>query len=133
MNYIGSGGAEKYIISLVRGLKGKECKFYIGVSKRTNNNFEKELEILGAKIVLMPIKSIYDIGSAIRITKFCRREKIDVIHTHFLRENCISVFTRLLGNRAKVINTCHMNWHNPKSVQILNRIITKLNFYVQKK
>ena len=130
INYIGSGGAEKYIISLARALKDKECSFYVGVSKRTHNKFEKELESLGVKIVLLPIRSIYDIGSAITIVKFCKTEKIDVIHTHFLRENCISVFTRLLGNRAKIINTCHMNWKNRKDVQILNRIITRLNYKV---
>ena len=130
MNYINSGGAEKYIISLAEKLQGKDCQFYIGVSKKTNNIFEKRLEELGVKIVLLPIKSLYDIKAIIKVKQFCKVSNIEVIHTHFLRENCVSVLSKLIGNNVRVINTCHMNWRNKIGVQIVNRIITRLNYKI---
>ena len=130
ISFIGSGGAEKYIISLVTGLRDKGFKFYLGVSKRTNNSFEKELYDLGVEIVVLPIKKVYDIGAAIKISKFCKNNKIDVIHTHFLRENCVAVISKMFGNKVYVINTCHMSWENSFSVQILNRLITRFNYKV---
>lgn len=130
MNYINNGGAEKYIISLAEKLQGKKCRFYVGVSKRTNNIFENQLEELGVKIVILPIKSLYDLGAIIKIKRFCKANEIGIIHTHFLRENCVSTLSRLLGNKVKVINTCHMNWRNKKSVQLINRLITKLNYKI---
>ena len=130
MGFVGSGGAERYMISLIKGLKNKNFKFYLGVSKRTYNGFEKELEDLGVEIVLLPIKKVYDIGAAISICRFCKKKRIDIIHTHFLRENCVAVISKIFGNKINVINTCHMNWENSFSVQLLNRFITRFNYKV---
>lgn len=127
MNFINNGGAERYIISLAKGLKDKGFKFFVGVSKRTYNSCEKELEMLGVKIVLIPIKNVLDIFSAIKISNFCRQNNIDIIHTHFLRENCVAIVSKIFGNKAFIINTCHMNWHNRRDVQILNRVLTRFN------
>lgn len=127
MNFINSGGAERYIISLVRGLSNRGYTFYVGVSRRTNNSFERELLSLGAKIVLIPIDSVLDFRAAFKISRFCKENNIDIVHTHFLRENCVSVIAKALGNRARVINTCHMNWRNRVSVRVLNRILTKFD------
>ena len=130
MNFVGSGGAERYIISLVKGLKDKDFKFYLGVSQRTNNGFERELQELGVDIVLLPMKKVYDMKAAIMICKFCKENDIDIVHTHFLRENCVAVLSKFFGNEVKIINTCHMNWENTFGVQILNRFITRFNYRI---
>lgn len=130
MSFVGSGGAERYMISLIEGLKNKDFKFYLGVSNITNSIFEEELRKLGVNIVLLPIKKVYDVKAALNIRTFCKKNNIDIIHTHFLRENCVAVLSKLFGNTAKIINTCHMNWENSFKVQVLNRLITRFDYKI---
>ena len=44
------------------------------------------------------------------INDICKENNIDVIHSHYLRENYISILSKMFfGNKAKIVYTCHFN------------------------
>lgn len=125
LNYLGNGGSERYIYSLAKKLHNKSCRFYIAFSDEGKGG--DMFRELGIDLIRLKMKNPLDIKAAWEIKKLCRKYSIDVLHTHFLRENYIGVLSRLLGNKAKIINTRHMLFENTGSVIFFNRLFTKFN------
>ncbi len=125
INYLGAGGTEKYIYSLSAKLHNKSCKFYVAYS--VEGNGMKAFEELGIDLFRLQMKSPLDMGAAHKLKKLCRQHSIDVIHTHFLRENYIAILSKVMGNRVKIINTRHMLLENSRAVIAANRFFTKCN------
>ncbi|NMA32993.1 MAG: glycosyltransferase [Clostridiaceae bacterium] len=125
LNYLGVGGSERYIQSLAKKLHGKSCEFYIAYSE--DGLGKSTFEELGIKMIPLKMRSPFDMKAALQLKKLCGQLSIDVIHTHFLRENYISVLSRLAGNRAGIINTRHMLFDNSRRVVLFNRFFTRFN------
>lgn len=125
INYTGGGGTESYIYSLAEKLHNKNCEFFIAYSEK-GNSFDK-FKDLGIEMIHIPMNSPYDFKAAKKLKTICRANNIDIIHTHFLRENYISIFSKILGNQVKLINTRHMLDENSHIVKITNRIMTLFN------
>lgn len=128
INYLGSGGSEIYIYTLARKLHNKKCNFYIAYSEEGKGL--KLLEDLGIKTIKFQMDGPFDLNAAKELKRLCKELSIDVIHTHFLRENYISILSKFLGNKVRVINTRHMLFENSKSVIITNKFFTKFNEYL---
>jgi glycosyltransferase involved in cell wall biosynthesis len=128
LNYLGNGGTEVYIQSLAKKLHNKKCKFYIAYSE---DGIGREMfQELGIELINLNMKSPFDVGAAKNLKKICKELSIDVIHTHFLRENYISILSNICGNTPKVINSRHMLFENSKSVILMNKIFTRKNDYI---
>lgn len=125
INYLGGGGSEIYIYTLAKKLHNNQCKFYVAYSEEGKGL--KLFEGLGIKTIKIQMNSPFDIKAAKELKKICEEFSIDVIHTHFLRENYISILSKLLGNKVRVINTRHMLDKNSKSVIFMNKIFTRFN------
>ncbi|HPV01108.1 MAG TPA: glycosyltransferase [Clostridiales bacterium] len=125
LNYLGNGGSEKYIFSLAKKLHGKSCRFYIAYSE--DGPGRSMFEELGIDLIPLKMNSPFDLKAALQLKKLCRQLSIDVIHTHFLRENYISVLSRIAGNRVGIINTRHMLFENSWPVVLTNRFFTMFN------
>ncbi|HOQ06425.1 MAG TPA: glycosyltransferase [Clostridiales bacterium] len=125
LNYLGNGGSEKYIFSLAKKLHGKSCRFYIAYSE--DGPGRSMFEELGIDLIPLKMNSPFDLKAALQLKKLCRQLSIDVIHTHFLRENYISVMSRIAGNRVGIINTRHMLFENSWPVVLTNRFFTMFN------
>lgn len=125
INYLGSGGSEKYIFSLAEKLHNKTCRFYLAYS--SDGSGRKLFEDLGIELIKLDMKSPADLKASWKLKTLCKKLSIDVIHTHFLRENYIGIFSKAMGNRVKIINTRHMLFENSKSVIAANRLLTRLN------
>lgn len=125
LNYLGNGGSEKYIFSLAKKLHGKSCRFYIAYSE--DGPGRSMFEELGIDLIPLKMNSPFDLKAAKQLKKLCRQLSIDVIHTHFLRENYISVMSRIAGNRVGIINTRHMLFENSWPVVLANRLFTRFN------
>lgn len=125
INYTGGGGTESYIYSLAQKLHNNNCEFFIAYSIK-GDSFNK-FKDLGIKMIHLPMNSPYDLKAAKKLKTICRENEIDVVHTHFLRENYISIISRFLGNKAKLINTRHMLDVNSKNVRLANRFMTRFN------
>lgn len=112
INYPGRGGSEKYILSLAEKLHGRGCVFYLGYS--TEGPMLEQAGKLGIQAFNIPMASPYDLRAAKMLRDLCNELSIDIVHTHFLRENYISVFSKMMGNRARLVNTSHLlnkkNW-----------------------
>jgi len=122
INYPGKGGSEKYILSLMEKLQNKDCKFYICHSE--DGPMLDNAKKLGAEILNLKMRSPYDLKAAKELKKLCRKLSIDIVHTHFLRENCIAALSKLLGNRAILVNTYHLIADENILMRLFNAVLT---------
>ncbi|MGE5614780.1 MAG: glycosyltransferase [Bacillota bacterium] len=125
INHLGRGGSEKYICLLAKKLHNKLCRFYLAYSEEGGGRelFEKA----GIDLVRLEMRNPIDIRAAAGLKALCARLSIDVVHTHFLRENYIAVLSKMLGNKAKIVNTRHMLFKNSRGVIAANRLFTSFN------
>lgn len=122
INYAGKGGSEKYILTLIKNMQNKYCNFYVAYSEE--GDLINELNSLDIEAIKLDMKNPLDLKAAIRLKKICKEKHIDVIHTHFLRENYISIFSKIMGNKIKIINTRHMLNNNGRVVSSANKLLS---------
>ena len=84
-------------------------------------------EGLGINTTQLRMRCPFDVKAALQLKKLCRQLSIDVIHTHFLRENYVSILSKMAGNRVGIINTRHMLFENSRLVVLFNRVFTRCN------
>ena len=125
LNYCGNGGSESYILSLTESLRD-DCETYLAYS--TPGPMLEKAEALGMKLFRIPMKSPYDISAALKLKSLCKELGADVIHTHFLRENFIAGFAKMLGCGARLINTTHMLEPKRGVIKAANRFFSRFNF-----
>lgn len=125
INYAGGGGTESYIYSLAKKLHNDQCKFFIGYSEEGPSI--ELFENLGIETIKISMNSPYDIKAAKLLAGICKEKSIDVVHTHFLRENYISILSKIFGNKSLLINTRHMLIENSKPIIYANKLMTVLN------
>ncbi len=106
INYPGKGGSERYILSLAEKLHDSKCKFYVAYSE--DGPMLRQVRKMGIKTFKIPMKNPYDLKAARQVRKLCRELSIDIVHTHFLRENYIGVLSKLMGNKVVLVNTGHL-------------------------
>lgn len=128
INYMGSGGSEKYIYLLAEGIHNKKCRFYIAYSEEGGG--AEPFKNMGIDLIPLKMKSPFDIKAALKLKKLCQELSISVIHTHFLRENYIALLSKALGNKVRVINTRHMAFDNSRSTILANRLFCRLNYKI---
>lgn len=125
INCLGRGGTEKYICLLAKKLHNRLCRFYLAYSEESGG---RELfEEAGIDPIRLKMRNPLDIRAAAGLKALCAKLSIDVVHTHFLRENYIAVLSKMLGNKVKVINTRHMLFENTRWVIAANRLFTRLD------
>lgn len=125
LNYIGKGGSEAYINNLAIAMNNKGIENYLlynidggGLATMKEN---------GIKTTQLKMNSILDIKSSKFIKKFVKENNIDVVHTHFLRENAIAFLSQKLGMKVPIINTRHMITKLSKSQIFINKIVFTSN------
>ncbi|MGI6776489.1 MAG: glycosyltransferase family 4 protein [Acetivibrionales bacterium] len=127
INYPGRGGSERYIVSLAEKLHNKKCRFYLAYSEE--GPMIDVLKQLGVEVFNIQMKNPYDFKAAKSVKSICKQLSIDVVHTHFLRENFISVFSKLMGNRVVLVNTIHLFAKNNLLINISSFL---LNIFVDR-
>ena len=125
INFAGGGGTENYIYSLAKKMHNKNCKLFIGYSEEGPSL--ELFQSLGIETIKLSMNSPYDLKAAKSLQKICREKSIDIIHTHFLRENYISILSKIFGNKSIIINTRHMLLKNSKAVIYANKLMTSFN------
>lgn len=122
INYPGKGGTEKYIVSLTEKLHNKKCRFYLCYSEE--GPMLEEMKNLGVEISNINMKSSYDFKAAKALKNLCKELSIDIIHTHFLRENCIAALSKILGNKVIIVRTHHIISDDNVCVRLFNSFLT---------
>lgn len=123
--YAGNGSSEKYILSLAEKLHNNTCKFHLGYA--VEGPLIEKIRALGVKVIHFPMKSPYDAIAAVRLKTLCKEHSIDIVHTHFLRENYVSVMSKLMGNKVTTIHTGHLLVRNNLLLRLSNSLSALLN------
>lgn len=103
LNYVGVGGSERYIRNLSEILNKQNHEIIL-----LYNEDGGGLKLFNNRKIQLEMKSILDFRAAMQLKDIVEREKIDIVHTHFLRENAIAVTSKLFGMKKPVIYTRHM-------------------------
>ena len=120
INYAGNGGSEKYIKVL-----GGDFLIY-----NIEGDLIKEIKNSKFKIHQIKMRNPLDLKAAFQLAKFCKKNHIKIIHTHFARENYIAIISKIFGSKVKVVYTSHINLKNNKIWKFMNKCLTKHNHTV---
>jgi glycosyltransferase involved in cell wall biosynthesis len=114
--YSGIGGAEIYALNLSTEANkaGHDVSFILSeegaLSKRLKNK-KINYDLIPMESSFNPFKVFHSIFA---LRKYFLKEKIDIIHTHMLREHSLSTGAKFLGAKVKVVRTFHrldqFNW-----------------------
>ncbi len=124
--YPGKGGVEKYVQTLIQRMHNKKCEIFLGYVRDLGEDqgpLIEEAKKSGVQIYQFPMKSPYDFKAALNVKNFCREHEIDVIHTHFIRENYISILSKIFGNKVKLIYTSHVIFEKSPLLKLSNIIL----------
>ena len=124
INHAGKAGTERYVQTLIEQLDGKKINAFFAYNE--DGLLVDRLRELGIKTFHIEMRSRFDLSAAGKLAKLCRRLNIDLVHTHYLRENYIAMLARLFGSRAKVAYTNHFIMRNNMVTRISNRIMNPL-------
>ncbi|OIU67679.1 glycosyltransferase family 4 protein [Rossellomorea aquimaris] len=97
-----TGGGMFHILSLLNELNRSD--FYLGVFE-TGEMYERAKES-GVQTVLFHQRSRFDLSVVRKITRFIKKNKIDLIHTHGARANCYGALIRTVAD-VKWLATVH--------------------------
>lgn len=118
------GGAERVVADLIQTLDPHRFKNIL-LLYRGSGTFARELQDKGYRIVLMkkdwlsdplgflpgpalaPVVALESLLFVIRLARFLRREKVDLVHAHMFSANLWGLLAARLAGRTRVISTEH--------------------------
>jgi glycosyltransferase involved in cell wall biosynthesis len=125
INHAGKAGTERYVEALATGL---DITPYFAYNE--SGLLVERMENASVPIWQIEMKSRFDFVAARKVARFCRKNDIDVIHTHYLRENYIALLSRLFYPKPRVVYTNHILLQNDLITRISNRILSLLQYRV---
>ena len=126
INHAGKAGTETYVRNLVNAYEGKCAKCFMAYNEE--GLLAEQMREKGIPVFKIEMSKPYDIVAAYRLAKICRKNKIDIVHTQYPRENYIAILSKLFYPRIKVIYTCHLTLEvNSRAWFIANRLFTRFN------
>ena len=125
INYAGSGGTEKYVYNLVEAFNGKlaNCHFAYNVAGKLS----VQMAQMGIPSFQLEMRHPFDVKAAKAIAGYCKANNIDVIHTHYPRENAIAAIVKKYCPEIKVVNTYHIIVETGFLKRMLNLSAAKKN------
>lgn len=147
INHAGKAGTEAYVRSLKDKLSTKPDneappllkEFERQAGKAEKNEgiipylgynesglLSKHFEEEGIPTFRFKMRHPFDIIASWKLAKFCKKEKIDIIHAQYLRENYIALFSRLFNPAVKVVYTNHFILKNNIILKICNFFLSRL-------
>lgn len=121
INHAGKGGTERYVHSLARRLNGTSAEVYFACNEE--GPLIERMEELGIPVYRLKMRSRFDLNAARSLALLCRELKIDIVHTHFLREYYVALLSRFFGSGVRVVHTCHMAHVAHPVDKVLNRFL----------
>ena len=126
LNYVGKGGTEKYVLDLIQAVGPENCVFIYSEEGPGLEDFKR------ANVTIHQVKMTgpFDFNAAKQIKQIAIKERVDVIHAQFLRENYLAILAKMMGARCKVIWSYHVDVTMGKAIRTLNKIMTSFNHKV---
>lgn len=119
---IEKGGAETYLFNILDNID-KNINFFVICDHEGGNH--KKLKEKCKNIDIIKMKSPFDFKAARNIASYCKANNINIIQTHFLRENYIAVLSKIFNPKIKIIWTAHLIAENNKKIKFFNRLFSK--------
>lgn len=106
------GGAERLMVVFAelarqRGLETTVISLTLPDDKLS---YADQLQQLGARVVFFPAPRLLDLSRFAALTRFLRRERFDLAHTHLSYGNILGVFAARLAG-IPVVSTLHSTGH----------------------
>lgn len=122
---VGNAGAEVLQRTFAEGLDRTRFDLYIcGLRPRPGSITVPALKALGVPVIVLNQHASYDLPSLLRLVRYIRRHKIDIIHTHLQGAD---IMGRMAGfaTRRPVVSTIHNGLidldEEPRHRQLLER------------
>ena len=124
IHYAGQGGTERYVLSVAKKLSesGQVTPYF---AYTEDGMLRQRMEELGVPVCKIDMPNRYSRSAAKTIANFCRENEIDVIHTHFLRENYIALLSKRFYKKPLVIYTNHLILPNNFITRLSNRVLSR--------
>ena len=117
------GGAQKLVTQFVSAVSSRTIESTV-ISLR-GDAVASNLDIIhsaGVEVESFPSRSLLDVGRFMRLIRYLREEKFDLIHTHLSYANVLGCLAGLFAG-IPVIATLHSTGHDPEQK---SRLITRL-------
>ena len=128
LNHAGKAGTERYVQTLIEKLNHTKINAFFAYNE--DGLLRETLEAQNITTFRINMKNPFDLTAAIKLSRICKENSIDIIHTHYLRENYIALLSRLFNPKVKVVYTNHFILENSGAVRFFNGIMTKLQFRI---
>lgn len=125
INHAGKAGTEKYVYNLVKRFGGTDTECFFAFNE--TGPLAEQMDDLGIPCFQVEMKNPFDLKAAKKIAAICKANEIDIIHSHYPRENYIAVLSRLFYNKTKALYTCHLTLKTGFAWWITNKFITPHN------
>lgn len=124
LNHAGKAGTERYVQTLIERLDGKKIKAFFAYNEE--GLLVERLKALGVETYRIKMRSRFDLIAARELAGLCRKLGVDLIHTHYLRENYIAMLSRIFNPGVRVAYTNHFILPNNLVTRISNRLMNPL-------
>ncbi len=121
LNFAGKAGTERYVESLVRYLHGTKIQAYFAYNVK--GLLVDRMEAMGIPTYQLTMNSPYDFKAAKKLAALCQTLDIDVVHTHYLRENYIALLAKRHNKKIRVVYTNHFVIGNNAITRLSNRLM----------
>ena len=123
LNYAGKAGTERYVESLVKYLQPMGVEPYFAYN--LEGLLVERMKAAGVPCFQLSMNSRFDFKAAKALAALCKENGIDLIHTHYLRENYTAMLSKKWNPQVKVVYTNHFVMKNDWITKLSNRMLSK--------
>ncbi|MBM3247924.1 MAG: glycosyltransferase [Candidatus Omnitrophica bacterium] len=112
------GGVEELFRIIVTGLDRKKYNVYVCCIEEGGQT-AKELIEAGIKVDILGMKSYHNLFNILRLKKYIKERKIDIIHSHMYFSNTFARIAAILARTPILISTAYSSYYEFKKRNIL--------------
>lgn len=125
INHAGKAGTEKYVYNLINRFNGTDTECYFAFNEK--GLLSEQMADMNIPSFNFEMKNPFDLKAAKTLAEICKSNGIDIIHSHYPRENYIAVLSRLFYPKVKALYTCHLTLKTNFAWWVTNKFITPHN------
>lgn len=122
LNHAGQGGSEQYICTLIESMKQEQVDSELAYHEY--GPLAQWAQENNLPVHRLEMNSPFDRAAVAALVQLCREQKIDVIHTHYLRENYIALQAKGKLPGLRVVYTYHILTENSMVQKLCNRVLS---------
>lgn len=128
IDQLGTGGAEILQSTLAASIDRERFDWHVITLRPpadTLPRVEVELRDMGVPLNVLNQKKVYDLRAVLRLNRYIRRHKIDIIHTHLEGADIVGGVAGLLA-RKPVVSTVHLSHNDIVGSSAAHKLLLKV-------